>query len=285
MAKTIKKNQARGKVIYGNKLSYNAAIQFRYTRALLALVDKMTSETEKIIKDFYQGKPAKEFFAEDASVSSQARILTNNLTKHFDALFNREAPPLAGAMVDESNKASKSALSMSLKELSDSITISASSLTANAAMKDILSASVTENVNLIKSIPSQYLDQVNGAVMRSISVGNGLADLEPFLLKQKGITERRAKNMALDQTRKVYNGINKGRMLNIGVTRYEWLHSDGSQHPRQLHIDMNGNIYSLEDPPIIQYDPEVRGIPGQLINCKCTMRPIVKFNDGDDGDS
>lgn len=283
MAATKKTN--RKNVVYGTKLSYNAAIQFRYSRAILALVERMTNQTEKAIRDFYQGKPAKEFFAEDASVSSQARILTNNLTKHFDALFNREAPPIANQMVGESDKASKSALSTSLKELSDSLTISAASLTSNGTMSDILSASVTENVNLIKSIPSQYLDQVNGAVMRSISVGNGLQDLEPFFARQKGITERRAKNMALDQTRKVYNGINKGRMLNIGVTEYEWLHSGGGQHPRQLHIDLDGKICSLEDPPVIQYDPEVRGIPGQLINCKCTMRPIVKFNSGDDDDS
>jgi hypothetical protein len=35
---------------------------------------------------------------------------------------------------------------------------------------------VTENVGLIKSIPTQYLGGVQGAVMRSITTGNGMQD-------------------------------------------------------------------------------------------------------------
>ena len=47
---------------------------------------------------------------------------------------------------------------------------------------------MTENVGLIKSIPAQYLNGVQGAVMRSITTGNGMQDLVPYLQKHKGIT-------------------------------------------------------------------------------------------------
>ena len=68
---------------------------------------------------------------------------------------------------------------------------------------------------LIKSIPEQYFKDVTGSVMRSITTGNGLADLVPEIKKYDGQTERRAKLLALDQTRKAYNSINKQRMQSL----------------------------------------------------------------------
>lgn len=267
----------------GSKLAYSAPAQMRYKAALEKLVRRMTDETEKAILKFYKHPNTKEYFAEDASVASQARILTNALSDHFDALFGRLAKPTAEKMVKEQDKASKSALHQSLKELSGGLSLKTNIF--DSQISNIAKAVVAENVSLIKSIPQQYLTQVNGAVMRSISTGNGLQDLQPFLAKQKGITERRAKNMALDQTRKAYNGINKARMQNIGVGKYEWLHSGGGQQPRQEHIEMSGNIYSFDDPPVIDSKTGERGIPGQLPNCGCTMRPIISFDEGVQDDS
>ncbi|KAF9396648.1 hypothetical protein CPC16_010967, partial [Podila verticillata] len=63
--------------------------------------------------------------------------------------------------------------------------------------------------------------------MRSITSGNGLEDLIPFLQAQEGITRRRARNIALDQTRKAYNGFNRARCVGAGVTHGEWIHSGG----------------------------------------------------------
>ena len=51
--------------------------------------------------------------------------------------------------------------------------------------------------------------------------GSGLQDLIPSidraLKSQKRIAKNRAKNIALDQTRKAYNSINKARMEAVGV--------------------------------------------------------------------
>lgn len=80
------------------------------------------------------------------------------------------------------------------------MTISASKVTD--PLKNTLTASLAENVDLIKSIPQQYLSGVQQAVMRSITTGNGLQDLQPYLEKQGGVTERRATLIANDQTRK-----------------------------------------------------------------------------------
>jgi SPP1 gp7 family putative phage head morphogenesis protein len=120
---------------------------------------------------------------------------------------------------------------------------------------------------------------VQGAVMRSITTGNGMQDLVPYLQKHKGITLRRARMIAQDQTKKSFSYLSKARMEASGVLQYEWLHTSGSRHPRKLHIAMNGHIYRYDDPPVIDEKTGERGIPGQAINCACRMRPILNFGD------
>jgi SPP1 gp7 family putative phage head morphogenesis protein len=202
----------------------------------------------------------------------------NALQSKFSKMFADLARPLAESMVFQSAKASSVAVSSSLKELSGGLTIKADTL-KSGPVSDILKASVAENVGLIKSIPANYLDNVRGAVMRSITSGNGLQDLVPFLERQEGVTKRRAENIALDQTRKAYQSINDERMKAAGVQEYEWVHSGGGQKPRPHHVEMSGNIYRYDDPPVIDPNTGERGTPGQVPNCRCTSRPVLRFGD------
>jgi SPP1 gp7 family putative phage head morphogenesis protein len=144
-----------------------------------------------------------------------------------------------------------------------------------------LTATVAENVSLIKSIPAQYMKDVAGSVFRAIQTGDGLADIVPKLAEVEGVTMRRARNIALDQTRKTYNAINRERMKAVGVKKFEWIHSGGGQHPRELHMQMDGKVYAFDDLPVIDERTGERGIPGQAVNCRCTMRPIVDFGEDD----
>lgn len=269
------------KRVLGNPLNYNAAAMARYYARLLRLVDRMTFGTEKQIHALFEAPHAEAFFAEDADIAAQGKILMNLLRSKYQELFNLMAKPIAEATVNDADTSSAVALRGSLKQLSGGLTLDTSFLTAT--LKTIRAASITENVSLIKSIASEYLTGVEGALMRSITTGNGLADLVPYLKAHKGITARRAHLIAHDQTRKVFNVINTSRMKKIGVKQFEWLHSGGGQHPRRLHQQMSGKVYSLESPPVIQEakgkTPEVRGIPGQLINCRCRMMPIIDFGE------
>lgn len=279
--KTKIRERRRSDVIKGGILNYNAAVQQKYERALQRLVRQMTEQCKRDIERLYKTQASKEWFAaQDASVASEARKLTNQLTAKFQQLFDRKAKGLAESMVKDTDKASASALHGSLKELSGGLSIKTSMITGE--MKDLMTLAVAENVGLIKSISSQYLQKIQGAVMRSITTGNGLADLIPFIDKYADETHNRARNIALDQTRKAYNALNEGRMRKIGTTKYEWIHSGGSQNPRDYHIEMDGNIYDLDNPPIIDPKTGIRGKPGDLVNCRCRMRPIVSFLDEDE---
>jgi SPP1 gp7 family putative phage head morphogenesis protein len=257
----------------GKPLNYNAGIQDRYVKELTGLVVQMTKQTSREIERLF--KKEMPGIAMDASISSQARILTNQLKIKFESLFGRKAKLLADRMVNSQDKTSKSNLYGSLKELSGGLSVKTD--ITNSTLKDVIKASITENVSLITNIATEYIDQITGSTMRAITTGGGLPDIRDELMKREGMTIRRAKNIALDQTRKAYSSINKVRMESVGIKKFEWVHSGGGQHPRKLHQEMNGNIYSFSEPPVIDDSTGQRGLPGVAINCRCTLIPVIEF--------
>lgn len=262
----------------GKPLNYNASIQDRYIRELNALVVQMTKQSVREIEKLFKAEMPNT--ALDASISSQARILTNQLKAKFESLFGRKARLFAERMVKAEDRASKATLYSSLKEMSGGLSLKTDVTTG--VLKDVIKASITENVSLITNIATEYIDQITGATMRAITTGGGLPAIREELMKREGMTVRRAKNIALDQTRKAYSSINRVRMEAIGVKKFEWVHSGGGQEPRKLHQEMNGNIYSFDNPPIIDENTGERGFPGQLVNCRCTLIPVIEFEADDE---
>jgi len=73
----------------GVRLSYNASDQAKYVRDIKKLVLGMIEKTEKSIIRLFEGGVASEFFAEDASITSKAKILLNKLSVRFESLFGK----------------------------------------------------------------------------------------------------------------------------------------------------------------------------------------------------
>lgn len=275
----------RTTVIKGTRLNYNLSQQLRYVRALRKITVEMTTEVRKTIMALFRTKHSKDYFkiqknaATDASITSKAKKLMNKLTRKYTQLFKQKAPTLAENMLNGSLQTSETVLKTSLKQLSGGLTLNTGAYPAG--MEDAVKALIEENVALIKSIPVEYLDDIQGAVMRSISAGEGPDDLLEKIRHYAGVTERRVKNIALDQTKKAYGSINKMRMQAIGVKKFEWVHSGGGQHPRESHMALDGQIFSFDDLPLKGEEGFVKGqYPGQAINCSCTMTPVIEFEDG-----
>lgn len=266
-------------VFRGTPLAHNAAVSARYVTALSSLTAQMTAQVKREILRLFQTDAAAAHFGEDATIASQSRILMASLGERFNALFAKRAKPLAEAMVASADKTSTSALHSSLQKLSGGMSLKTTAW--SGPLEEIYKAAVAENVGLIKSIATEYLQKVEGSVMRSITTGNGLQDLIPALEQYEGMTHRRARNIALDQTRKTYNAINRGRMEALGVEKFLWHHSGGGAHPREDHMEMDGQTYRFDALPVIDPRTGERGIPGQAPNCRCTMSPVFDFVKGE----
>jgi len=254
----------------------NASIAADYSKPTINLIELMSRDVERELKKLF--KENHFGYGMDASISSQARILINYLIAKWGKRFNKIAKSSTDRMIERTIRNSAVTLGLSLKDASEDFKIDTSF--RNEQINDVIKASTQEAANLIKLIPKKYLAEVQGQVMRSITTGKGMEDLVPFLTKKYNGNIRHARNVALDQTRKAYQSINTSRLKTLGVKKFIWIHSGGGKEPRLDHIKMSGNEYSFADPPIIgvMYGEEVRGLPGDLPNCRCICKPVINFD-------
>ena len=278
----------RDTTLKGTKLSYNASIQHKYERYLNKITQSMIKDAHKSIVDLFKSPVGVDFYksqqkaaAMDDSLGSQARILMNALMSKYTQLFDKKSKTLSQWMLDSTLKYSKSTLHASLKQLSGGLSLKTG--VVPKGLEDVAKATIEENVSLIRSIPSKFFELVSGSVYRSITTGQGLKDLVPSIEKYSGQTTRRAKNIALDQTRKAYNTINKQRMQAVNVKQFEWIHSYGGQSPRESHIKIDGVVFDFdkleEQQAKLGVPQSDRGLPGIPINCRCTMVPVIDFSE------
>ena len=262
--------------LIGSALRPNASFSADFAKPTVDLIGLMSRDVERQLKKLF--KETDFGFAMDASISSQARILLNWLLAKWSKRFNAIAKSSTDRMIERTIRNSSVTLGLSLKDAAEDFKIDTSF--KNAQINDVIKASTQEAANLIKVIPQKYLAEVQGQVMRSITTGKGMEDLVPFLTKKYNGNIRHARNIALDQTRKAYQSINTSRLKTLGVKKFIWIHSGGGKEPRENHIRMSGNEYSFDKPPVIgvMYGEEVRGLPGDLPNCRCICKPVINFD-------
>lgn len=271
--------EARGSAVFkGTKIVRNAASESRLEKKLEFMIARMVRDTEHEIRKLWETPEGKKFIAQDASVSSTAKILLSTLSKRFDDWFRRNADEITEKWIDSTAKSVFTGLRESMKAATGGMILKTNSMSERIV--NALRASVTQNVGLIKSIPSEYFEKIEGTVMRSIQAG-GLGQKEIFeqITHIGHSTKKRAKLIANDQTSKATAAIGIAKMRDLGVDEFEWLHSGGGKEPRKLHRQLSGQIFSVDDPPVIDSRTGERGYPGQLINCRCTFRPVIKFDE------
>jgi len=273
------KSQMKEKIqVTGKELRYNISIENEFKRGLARLIKKMSIYTRKRVLSLYNKGFSKAYFAMDDTIGSQARMLFNEIEIILQNIFNTKGMDLFHRMLRDVNKYSYYTVKSSIKSMEmEKIPFSIGRMGADLAEK--MKAITQINADLIKSIPKQYMNDIQGSVMRSIISGEGLKELTPYFSKYEEISERRAKNLALDQTRKAYNMLNESRMKDAKIKKFKWIHSGGGKKPRKSHQKISGEIFTFENIIQEQIDLHVptddQGIPGTAINCKCTMTPIL----------
>lgn len=134
------------------------------------------------------------------------------------------------------------------------------------------------NAGLIRSLDKNYIGKVRDIVFEMIRDGKPRSELEKAVNAMGAKSERHAELLAEDQTRKACLSLNLQKMERLEIKKFRWLHSGGTMHPREYHRnDLNGKIFDIDDPPIIDERTGERGYPGQLPNCHCTMQPVIEF--------
>ena len=277
--------EPRAATLRGSPLVAPAATAAKYSAELERMVQAMRKEYDSELRGLFKqlgSQIGPDTLAQDASLASQARILFSWLSTKYAKLFASRASTITERMISGASKASQVQLGESLKKISGGLTIKVADMPGDLA--DRLTASTAENVGLIKSIQAQYHEKISQTVLRSIQAGgNGSQDIFGQIRHIDGVTENRAKLIAIDQTRKVTTAMNVERAASAGIKKFEWLHSGGGADPRRLHLDYDGQIFDYDKPPVIDERTGERGYPGQLPNCRCAMIPVISFGEEENG--
>lgn len=248
-------------------------IERTYRDKLLAMIEDMHRSIKYWMCVAYRNNEPKlrAEFAEDASPAAILRNVIRRLSRRWLKQFDAMAPKLARYFAKTVSQRSDAALRSILKR--GGLTVQ---LNMTPAMNDVKQAVVHENVALIKSIPRQYLLQVEGIVMRSVQTGRDLEQLTKDLQKQFGVTKKRAVFIARDQNNKATAALQRARQVELGIREAIWVHSGGGKVPRPAHVKAGRDKvrYNVAEG---WYDPHERKfiLPGELPNCRCVSRPVV----------
>ncbi len=245
----------------------SAGVSETYLRALMRLVQAMSDDAERTLERHY--KRAESQIAKDASPVSDLKAAMADLAREWQAKFDKAAKGHAKAFVEAAYAHGSRTAKARLKAAGIAI-----EFRPTRQMRQIMSAAVAENTKLIKSIASEYLDDVQGIVNRGIMRGGDLGQITTDLKARYGITHRRAALIARQENRNATVAMNKARDLSLGLEEAIWVHSSGGREPRPSHVQAGKERLRFKIAEGALIDGE-HILPGQKINCRCFYRAIL----------
>lgn len=130
---------------------------------------------------------------------------------------------------------------------------------------------IAENTRLIKTIPQQYLGDVEGVIRRGVAQGLASKEISKEVEAKFGVTKRRAQIIARDQVSKANSQLTEYRQKDLGVEEYYWMDSN-DERVRPTHRAAGaeseaGKSFKWTSPP-----PAIGMNPGMPVLCRCWAR-------------
>lgn len=249
----------------------NVGLEAAYRKKLQDLIAEMSRSVIYWTRAAWKKSPPLARIAQDdarhrAPIVDLRRTM-ERLGRHWQRRFDDLAPELAKVFVNGATAHTDAAFMASLKKSGFTVKFS-----PTQASMEGFQAVLSENVGLIKSIPAEYLQSVQGDVFRAVSSGYDLQKLTDTLQSRYGVTHKRAAFIARDQSSKAKAVIENVRRRELGITQAIWQHSGAGKEPRPSHVAANGKTFDLDKGMLL--DGELL-LPGVAINCRCTSRAVI----------
>lgn len=139
-----------------------------------------------------------------------------------------------------------------------------------------------ENMQLwIEDFTKKEIVELRQNMMQTIFSGNRYGSAVKTIQESYGVSERKAKFLARQETSLLMTKFKQTRYQAAGVEHYKWGCVGGSKlHPvRPWHKALEGKVFRWDDPPVTTKPGEAqrRNNPGQDYNCRCFARPMVGY--------
>lgn len=147
---------------------------------------------------------------------------------------------------------------------------------------------IEENVSLIRTIDIDLHERIAKYILKVFQGYYTRENLVSYLERVGDVDEDRAELIADDQINKTAERLLVEKWKKRGCKMVRWEHM-GADEPRDYHLrrwngisgkrngrpnGLNGFIFQINKPPVIDLNTNERGYPGQLINCHCRLVPL-----------
>jgi SPP1 gp7 family putative phage head morphogenesis protein len=256
---------------FGAGRLYNAELQ----KLVRAVSKDINTQLVPLIRDL-----APEFVADAAATDAWPEDITRMFLflseKWSSPQFLKAANDTAKVYVDRLNQNNRAKFQRQMKA------VGIDAFGQSPEVENILAASIADNTRLIKSIPDQYLTNVESIVFSNMRAGLRPSAIVSQLSNQFGVTQNRAKLIARDQTSKANGELSKQRQIDTGFEFFKWQTAEDSR-VRDRHEDLEKQdigfgkgIYRWDKPPKNEKGETI--IPGQEIQCRCIAIPQTPRN-------
>ena len=254
----------RGRKAKPRAIYVSRKVEVMYAKALLEIVEQMHHETKTGLMPLLTPQVGDSLVVGDG-ILDRFKSIFNRITQSVKDKVSAIANALASKIVNAQKKASDGQLADMLGKQTG---IDFTGLMRDEDLQQAVDEAIAANVGLIKSIPEQYFDKIEQAVMAGIQGGTLNATLADDLEKAYGISKSRAKLIATDQLGKINSRLSQIRQQKLGITHYTWStsHDERVRHEHKLR---DGKLFAWDKPPS-------DGHPGQPIRCRCVAKPYTE---------
>lgn len=142
-----------------------------------------------------------------------------------------------------------------------------------AAMREKL----TYNTDIeIKNFTAEEIADLRMKVQQNLFAGGRPDRLEGLIQAEYGVTKRKARFIAENETSLAVSKFREERYRELGSREYVWSTSHDSK-VRHDHKLLDGRSFFWDTPPVVDIPSGRRRNPGEDYNCRCVALPVINL--------
>lgn len=127
----------------------------------------------------------------------------------------------------------------------------------------------------IKGWVAENVIKLRDEITPHVLSGGRALGLVKVIQDNYGVSLRKAKFLARQETSLLMSKFQESRYRDIGIQRYRWSDSHDKRVRHDHHL-LNGKIFSWDMPPVTNRKTGTRNNPGEDFGCRCVAIPVVE---------
>jgi SPP1 gp7 family putative phage head morphogenesis protein len=190
-----------------------------------------------------------------------------NALNGYASLIRPWATSVAAAMLADVNARTERMWKQLSAELGQELGKEIATAPTGQRMQELMS----EQVNLITSLPTSAAQRVHDLTMAAIVDGTRAEQVAKEILDTTNVTTSRARLIARTEVARTASVLTQARAEYAGSEGYIW-RTSGDADVRDSHAEMEGKYVRWSQAPLLS--DGTRTHAGQIYNCRCFAEPI-----------